>query len=172
MLISLAVVPVAPEVWISNITDEDVVAFGSPQTTGFGSHVLRLKRATLSDGLLTFERRDALFVRRGRTDEAVLFRDGSKFDAIIKAVSTVVTPDDEVYWVTVGASLQENFEIGMRNGVWGVPERYGDRLNDVEPRDKIIFYGRDVGFALCEVRSRPYRDDTRLWPDGPYPYRI
>jgi len=47
MLISLAVVTVAPEVWISNLTDDDVGAFGSPQTTGFGSHLIRLKMAEL-----------------------------------------------------------------------------------------------------------------------------
>jgi hypothetical protein len=31
MLISLAVVTVSQDVWISNITDDDVIAFGRPQ---------------------------------------------------------------------------------------------------------------------------------------------
>jgi hypothetical protein len=173
MLISLAAVAVARDVWISNITDDDVVAFGKPQTTGFGSHVVRLQHAELSDnGLLTFERRDALFVRRGRTDEAILFRDFAGSNAIITHIGAVVMPNDDVYWVTVGSGRQDNFEIGMRNGVWGVSAEYRNRLEEVEPRDKIIFYGRDVGFALCEVRSRPFHDSKPVWPDGPYPYRI
>ena len=132
MLISLAAVAVARDVWISNITDEDVIAFGQPQTTGFGSHVLRLKRAELNDkGLLTFERRDALFVRRGRADEAILFRDFAGPNSIITHIGSVVLPNDDVYGVTVGSGRQENFEIGMRNGVWGVPPEYGTRLEGV-----------------------------------------
>jgi hypothetical protein len=174
MLISLAVVTVAPEVWISNLTDDDVAAFGSPQTTGFGSHLIRLKEAELdSVGRLQFERRDAILIRRGRTAEAVLFRDltGGRRQ-IITHVETLVRPSDSVYWVTVGAGRQENFEIGMREGLWGVPEDYSDRLKNVQPGDKLIFYGRDVGFALCEVKSKPFHGSERVWPDGPYPYRI
>jgi hypothetical protein len=173
MLISLAAVRVAETVWIASLTEDDVVAFGKPQTTGFGSHLLSLREAGVADtGLLTFERRDALFIRRGRTDEAVLFRGLETPGLIIGTETGVVLPDDEVFWVTVGTGRQENFEIGMRNGVWGVPEEYGDRLRGVKPRDKIIFYGKSVGFALCEVRSKPYPDVTPRWPDGVYPYRI
>jgi hypothetical protein len=58
MLISLAVVTVSPDLWISNITDDDVVAFGQPQTTGFGSHVIRLRQAELTEQGL--EARDEL----------------------------------------------------------------------------------------------------------------
>lgn len=173
MLISLAVVPVSRDVWISNVTHEDVQAFGKPQTTGFGSHLIRLRSAELnSSGLLTFERRDAILIRRGRAAEAVLFRDLVGSSSVVVPVGTVVHPDDDVYWVTVGTGRQGNFEIGMRNGLWGVPSEHADRLEDVEPGDKVIFYGRDVGFALCEVRSRPFHDAQRIWPDGDYPYRI
>jgi hypothetical protein len=173
MLISLAVVTVAPDVWISNVTDDDVQAFGRPQTTGFGSHLIRLRGAELSDaGLLTFERRDALLIRRGRTAEAVLFRELLGGDTVVTHVSSVVRPDDDVYWVTVGAGRQGNFEIGMRNGIWGVPAEHGDRLKGVSSGDKVIFYGRDVGFALCEVRSEPFYAAERVWPDGEYPYRV
>jgi hypothetical protein len=173
MLISLAIVQVSPDVWISNITDEDVAAFGRPQTTGFGSHLIRLRQAELTQaGLLTFERRDALLIRRGRIPEAVLFREllGANTTGVV--VDAVVHPDDDVYWVTVGTGRQDNFEIGMQHGVWGVPREHGDRLRDIGPGDKIVFYGRDVGFALCEVTSRPYRDTTPMWPDGEYPYRV
>jgi hypothetical protein len=172
MLISLAVVPVADDVWISSITDDDVTAFGNPRTTGFGSHLLSLKEAKAREGMLTFERRDAIFIRRGRTDEAVLFLDIAPLRGLIAPPNALVTPDDDVYWVTVGANRQENFEIGMRNGVWGVPEEYSNALHEIVPGDKLIFYGRDVGFALCEVRSKPFHDSTRVWPDGDYPYRL
>jgi hypothetical protein len=169
MLISLAVVTVSKDVWISNITDEDVVAFGKPETTGLGSHLIRLKGARLGEsGLLTFERRDALFVRQGRTAEAVLFR----ADGLRPRVTAAVRPDDAVYWVTVGKGLQGNFEIGMRNGVWGVVDQYWRKLEQIEPGDKVVFYGRDVGFALCEVVSLAFHDPKRLWPDADYPYRI
>ena len=172
MLISLAVVPVSPDVWISNITDDDVDAFGRPETTGFGSHVIRLRHAELKNELLTFDRRDALFIRRGRTPEAVLFRDLARAGAVIAKIDALVHPDDDVYWVTVGAGRQGNFEIGMRNGLWGVPPEYRGKLKEVEQGDKIVFYGRDVGFALCEVKSRAFQDAATVWPDGPYPYRI
>jgi hypothetical protein len=173
MLISLAVVTVAPEVWISNLTEDDVGAFGRPQTTGFGSHLIRLKLADLdAAGRLQFERRDAILIRRGRTAEAVLFRDLAGGHRIITPVDTLVRPMDSVYWVTVGAGRQENFEIGMREGLWGVPEEYGERIRNVESGDKLIFYGRDVGFALCEARSRPFHESRRVWPDGDYPYRV
>jgi hypothetical protein len=152
MLISLAVVTVAPEVWISNLTDDDVGAFGRPQTAGLGSHLIRLKGAELdSKGLLQFERRDAILIRRGRTAEAVLFRDLVGGRRIITQVEALVRPTDSVYWVTVGAGRQDNFEIGMREGLWGVPDEHRERIRDVKPGDKLIFYVRDVGFALCEV---------------------
>jgi hypothetical protein len=172
MLISLAVVTVAPEVWISNLTDDDLAAFGRPETTGFGSHLIRLKQAELEpSGLLQFERRDAVLIRRGRTAEAVLFRQltGGRRISLIEAV---IKPTDTVYWVTVGTGRQGNFEIGMRNGLWGVPAEYAKRLEDVRQGDKLVFYGREVGFALCEVRSHPFYDSARVWPDGEYPYRI
>ena len=173
MLISLAAVTVAPEVWISNLTDEDVVAFGTPQTTGFGSHLIRLKRATIDPaGLLQFERTDAVLIRRGRTAEAVLFRKRAGGERSITVVDTLVRPRDAVYWVTVGKGRQENFEIGMRNGLWGVPEEWGERLKGVGPGDKLVFYGREVGFALCEVKSHPFYASDRVWPDRDYPYRI
>lgn len=172
MLISISVVPVAEDVWISSITDDDVIAFGNPRTTGFGSHLLSLKEAEARQGMLTFERRDATFIRRGRTDEAVLFLDIASARGIVATTAALVTPDDDVYWVTVGADRQENFEIGMRNGVWGVPEEYSAALREVGAGDKLIFYGRNVGFALCEVRSKPFHDRNRVWPDGEYPYRI
>lgn len=44
----------------------------------------------------------------------------------------------------------------MRKGLWGVPEEYGERLKDVGPGDKLVFYGRDFGFAFCEVKGRPF----------------
>jgi hypothetical protein len=172
MLISLAVVPVADDVWISNITDEDVVAFGNPRTTGFGSHLLSLMEAEAHEGMLTFERRNALFIRRGRTDEAVLFLDIAAARGIVTTSAPLVTPDDDVYWVTVGTNRQENFEIGIRNGVWGVPSEHASAIREVKPGDKLIFYGRDVGFALCEVRSSPFNNRSRVWPDDEYPYRI
>lgn len=173
VLISLAAVTVAPDVWISNLTDDDVGAFGRPTTTGFGSHLIRLKQAEIdSSGLLRFERRDAVLIRRGRTAEAVLFRQLAGGQRLIPLVETLVRPTDSVFWVTVGTGRQDNFEIGMRNGLWGVPEEYGDRLKGVRSNDKLVFYGREVGFALCEVRSAPFHAAEPVWPDGPYPYRI
>lgn len=173
MRISLAVIPVAPEVWISHVTDDDVRVFGKPQTTGFGSHLIKLRTAKLHEtGRLEFERSDAILIRRGRIPEAVLFRELVGDSKIITRVNTLVGPTDSVYWVTVGAERQANFAIGMREGLWGVPEEYGERIRHVRPGDKLIFYGRDVGFALCEVRSLPFHDSQRVWPDGDYPYRI
>lgn len=102
----------------------------------------------------------------------MLFRDVSWPELVVGPSPGLVTPDDNVYWVTVGKGRQDNFEIGIRNGVWGVPSEYADKLKNVAPGDKIIFYGQAIGFALCDVLSKPYHDSKRIWPDGDYPYRI
>lgn len=47
MLISLAVVPVGRDVWISNLTADDIRVFGKPYTTGMGSHLIGLRDAKL-----------------------------------------------------------------------------------------------------------------------------
>lgn len=127
MLISLAVVSVAPEVWISNLTDDDVAAFGRPQTTGLGSHLIRLKQAELEpSGLLQFERRDAVLIRRGRTAEAVLFRRLAGGQRMITVVETLVRPTDAVYWVTVGAGRQGNLRSGCARAYGGSPRSTGN----------------------------------------------
>ena len=85
-----------------------------------------------------------------------------------KAGTQVRVPRKMKLTRTVGGQIPTGFDPT----VWGVPAEYGDRLREVEPGDKIVFYGSDTGFALCEVKSRAFRDEHALWPDGPYPYRV
>lgn len=77
-----------------------------------------------------------------------------------------------VYWFTVGREIQENYFIGIENKVWGVKEKYRDKLMDVEKGDYILFYGGEIGFSICEIVSDPYDDNTRIWSDDIYPHRI
>jgi hypothetical protein len=75
--------------------------------------------------------------------------------------------------VTVGKGLQENYELAMNKGVWGVPSKYLNRIQSVKEGDFIVFYGKEVGFSLCPVVSEKYFEDrSRIWPDGVYPYRV
>ncbi|RLI73768.1 hypothetical protein DRO97_06890, partial [Archaeoglobales archaeon] len=77
-----------------------------------------------------------------------------------------------IYWVTVGKNLQENYFIGIENRVWGVKDRYRDKFRDVTKGDYILFYGWKIGFSICEVVSDPYEGDSKIWSDDIYPHRI
>jgi hypothetical protein len=76
------------------------------------------------------------------------------------------------YWVTVGKNLQDNFELALTEGVWGVDSKYSARIQPVKKDDYIVFYGKEFGFALCRVSSSWFEDRSRVWPDGVYPYRV
>jgi hypothetical protein len=170
MLITVAATRVGEAAWISMLSREDVEIFGRPVTTGLGSHILLLKSPKIDvSGLLTFDRRSVTLYRIGVTDEAVLINGSGD------ALGTKPRLDldyNRVFWVTVGSGLQENYALGLRAGVWGVQEPFGNRIKNIERGDLIMFYGKSVGFALCEVRSSPFFSLDRVWPDDLYPHRI
>lgn len=78
-----------------------------------------------------------------------------------------------VYWVTVGKGLENNFDLGIKAETWGVKECYKERLSELKEGDYVLFYLGDRGFALSEVLSELFEEKTkRIWQDDYYPYRI
>lgn len=77
------------------------------------------------------------------------------------------------YWIFV--TKPENYEICVKEGVWGVDERYLGILKLLKPgEDRFIFYVtswkefRDI----YEISSKLFYDEKPLWPNQIYPWRI
>jgi len=83
-----------------------------------------------------------------------------------------VPANTEIYWITVGKYLQENYKIGIDEGLWAVKPEYKDRLLKVHKGDYVLFCSSTAGYSLCEVLSERFEDQTPVWPDDIYPYRI
>jgi len=79
---------------------------------------------------------------------------------------------ENYYWVTVGKTLQENYETALSHGVWGVDSKYRARIEPVKEGDFIVFYGREIGFSECQILGPCYEDRKRVWADEVYPYRV
>ncbi|MFC2046505.1 TIGR02391 family protein [Chloroflexota bacterium] len=77
-----------------------------------------------------------------------------------------------LYWVTVGKYLQQNYKIAVSNGIWGVGPEHRHRLATVHEGDFVIFYSNIEGYSLCKILSDPFEDDTPIWPDAAYPFRV
>jgi len=80
--------------------------------------------------------------------------------------------EPEIYWVTVGKNLQDNYRIGIENGLWAVKEDYINKLKTVKKGDFILFYGNTVGFSLCKILKEYFHDNSQVWPDDTYPHRV
>ena len=95
--------------------------------------------------------------------------------------------------VYVPRSGAENFRIGRREGVWGVPKpgrmdglQEGDEVllvhdmaDDGTPRPNSFprvpladFHGRAATVVTTVATSDPYYDDTPVWPNAEYPQRF
>lgn len=167
-------------VWLAEVSASELAFLGG-RSAGLGgrSIVLLMEDATEDGDRLEFDRDTARLLNAGTGGETVFVNvhgrgvsQQTRDEAGAGASDAAADVDAAVFWVTVGASLQENYEIGVRNGVWGVPERFSSRLDDTDVGDYVLFYGRDTGFSLARIQSEPYSDRTRLWPDGIYPHRI
>lgn len=77
-----------------------------------------------------------------------------------------------VYWFAVDPERPDVLDVGIRNGIWGVPEDAWDRIREIGPGDEILLYHRDQGLLLCEVESEPYTENIPVWRDVDYPHRV
>lgn len=76
------------------------------------------------------------------------------------------------------AVVTDNIEKCMEMGVFGCSEGRGgvnvQRLSEMLPGDKIIFYATGIcKFAgIAEVTESIYQDETKIWDNGAFPYRV
>ncbi len=76
------------------------------------------------------------------------------------------------------AVVKDNVEKCMELGILGCSEGRGgvnvQRLSEMLPGDKIIFYATGVcKFAgIAEVTESIYQDETKIWDNGEFPYRV
>ena len=74
--------------------------------------------------------------------------------------------------------IKDNIEKCMEVGIIGCSEgRAGvnvTRLSELLPGDKVIMYATGISkFAgIAEVAESIYQDESKIWDDGIYPYRI
>ena len=77
-----------------------------------------------------------------------------------------------LYWVSIGKAVPENYNIGIKNGLWAVKDEHVNRIKDVKKGDYVLFYGKNSGFAICEILEGHFIDTTPVWPDAIYPNRV
>lgn len=78
----------------------------------------------------------------------------------------------KLYICSVPQSRAENYQIGMKERVWGVPGDHGDKMRRVRPGDRIAFVVAGSFRSVHEIESERYVDRTPIWPDGIYQFRI
>lgn len=76
------------------------------------------------------------------------------------------------------AVIKDNVEKCMESGIFGCSEGRGGinvtRLSEMLPGDKIIFYATGLcQFAgIAEVVESIYQDESQIWSNDVYPYRV
>ncbi len=75
------------------------------------------------------------------------------------------------HWFVI--TTPENYRICMASGLWGV-NRQTRTIQEVEPGDVVTFYitGSMQFSGIYRVSGKPFYDNTPLWPDKPYPWRV
>jgi len=179
---------ISDDVFLAFLTPEEIGYFGGRPVKGGRKSVVIVENARFIEGILKVQPDSAFIANVGSSNEVIFidrqelplpvqvnFENESYLDGALVRQKITDEPDSKstrYYWVTVGKGLQENFELAMSENVWGVEGKYSDRINSVKEGDFILFYGKDIGFALCQVEKGLFEDRSRIWPDGIYPYRI
>lgn len=166
-------------IWEAKVSPSDLHVFRS-DTNEIGEKSLILSRSPVTsvEDAIELVPHAVSLVIKGTTDEATIIERvvvaQKRFSPESATHSATVTenPISRIFWVTVGKELQKNYAIGVANSTWGVPQNYESRLDQVQKGDYILFYGRDIGFSLCQVTSVPFTDTEPIWPDGLYPRRV
>jgi len=79
------------------------------------------------------------------------------------------------YLCSVSPQFPENYHIGIQAKVWGVEEKYRNRIAPVKSGDVLIFLHAGEYRSIHTIESDPFFDDKPLWPpkDGSvFPHRI
>ena len=85
------------------------------------------------------------------------------------------------YLCAIGVQSPENYEIGVRAGIWGISEKMhersdvGHRFRHARPGDVLVFSVAGNFRSVHQILSEPYVDNSLLWPeyDGSrFPHRI
>ena len=76
------------------------------------------------------------------------------------------------YWLCILSP--ENYEVVKSNLLWGVSERHKDKLYQIKPHDLLVLYviGERKIKGIYEVISEPYKEETKIFADDIYPYRV
>jgi len=78
------------------------------------------------------------------------------------------------YWLCLISP--RNWEFTKKNGVYGVWEKWKNRLQQVKKGDVMIFYvvpRRKQIVGMARVSSEPFDDfETEIWPNELYPHRV
>jgi hypothetical protein len=168
--------PVASGIWLAELEPRDLELLrGRPESKGARSVILLDSGVYEREGRIEFDPSSAVLLNLGSGPQTVVIAavsDTERESERRKHSDPLAEEHRRVFWVTVGSQLQGNYKIAIRHGVWGVPQNSKERLDPVNRGDLIIFYGRDVGFSLCIVDSEPYTDNSRIWPDAIYPWRV
>jgi hypothetical protein len=69
------------------------------------------------------------------------------------------------YVAAVPKSLQENYQIALHAGTWGVEEKWEQKIRSLRPGDLLLFLVENAFRSLHRVDAAPYVDHTPLWPD-------
>ncbi|MEZ0345922.1 MAG: EVE domain-containing protein [Infirmifilum sp.] len=79
-------------------------------------------------------------------------------------------------WVLSGTP--ENWEVAVKQGVWGVGEKARNLWGKVQPGDRVVFYATRTGVIGYGVVEEKFVDEKPLWPrekqEGRaiWPYRL
>lgn len=80
------------------------------------------------------------------------------------------------YLCSVASSAMANYDIAMRERVWGVREDQESRIAPVHEGDLLVFSVNRSFRSIHRIESAPFTDYTPVWPTGPndtvYPLRI
>ncbi|MFC1559058.1 hypothetical protein ACFL39_00520 [Gemmatimonadota bacterium] len=72
--------------------------------------------------------------------------------------------------------LENNYQIGLKNGVWGVIEDYELMIKRVLPGDLLVFVVSGAFKSIHEINSKYYHESSLIWPShnrgSVYPFRI
>jgi len=85
-----------------------------------------------------------------------------------------------MFWLCI--TTRANWEIVKTKNIWGVEPRHLKTLQRVKIGDKLVFYvkqevhGREklppMLVGIFEVTSEPFKDETKIFTGGLYPWRI
>jgi len=75
------------------------------------------------------------------------------------------------YWI--GIINEENFDILLKNNIFGLKLDFQKRVKELDEKDLIIFYilGKKIA-GIFEIISKPYETDKELFNKNLYPLRF